>query len=105
MSLYNIDGKNITRACEIPRLSGRLVTLVGWLINSKRTRTVKNEFMKFLMLEDATETFEVTLFPKIYRRFGPLLYDRGPYFVKGRVEREGLCCTVTALWLGRAVRY
>jgi len=105
LSLYNIDGKNITPACEIPRLSGRLVTLVGWLINSKRTRTVKNEFMKFLMLEDATETFEVTLFPKIYRRFGPLLYDRGPYFVKGRVEREGLCCTVTALWLGRAVRY
>ncbi len=104
LSIYNIDGKNVTHASEISRLPGRLVTLVGWLVNSKRTRTVKNEFMKFLMLEDATETFEVTLFPKIYRRFGPLLYDRGPYFVKGRVEQEGQCCTVTALWLGRAIR-
>lgn len=104
LSLYNIEDKNVTHASEISRLPGRLVTLAGWLVNSKRTRTVKNEFMKFLMLEDATETFEVTLFPKIYRRFGPLLYDRGPYFVKGRVEQEGQCCTVTALWLGRAVR-
>ncbi len=104
LSLYDINGNNVTHASEISRLPGRLVTLAGWLVNSKRTRTVKNEFMKFLMLEDATETFEVTLFPKIYRRFGPLLYDRGPYFVKGRVEQEGQCCTVTALWLGRAIR-
>ncbi|MFQ5450295.1 MAG: DNA polymerase III subunit alpha [Nitrospinaceae bacterium] len=103
LALYgagNAGGSPIP-AREIERFDGRVVTLVGWLVNSKRTRTVKNEFMKFLMLEDATETFEVTLFPKVYRRFGPLLYDRGPYIVKGRVERDGGCRTVTALWLGR----
>ena len=99
--LYDMDRKGQISAREISKFAGRIVTLAGWLINSKRTRTVKNEFMKFLMLEDTTETFEVTLFPKIYKRFGPLLYDRGPYLVKGRVEREGRCCTVTALWVGR----
>lgn len=77
---------------------------MGWLVTAKRTRTFKNEVMKFLMLEDTTAAFEVTLFPGIYRRFGNLLYDRGPYIVRGRVEREGRCHTVTALWLGRPHR-
>jgi DNA polymerase III alpha subunit len=83
------------------RFAGRMVTLVGWLVSSKRTRTVKNEFMKFLMLEDRTASFEVTLFPKVYRQFGILLRDRGPYLVRGRVEQDGLCFTITAHWLGR----
>jgi len=101
LSLYDIQQKELVHANTIPRNKGRLITLAGWLVNSKRTRTVKNQFMKFLMLEDSTETFEVTLFPKIYKRFGPLLFDRGPYLIRGRVEQEEQCYTITALWLGR----
>lgn len=101
LSLYDIERKDRIHARAIPGHSGRLITLAGWLVNSKRTRTVNNQFMKFLMLEDATDTFEVTLFPGVYKRFGPLLFDRGPYWVRGRVEQEGQCFTVTALWLGR----
>ena len=101
LSLYDIKQKGLAPANTISKYPGKLITLAGWLVNSKRTRTSGNEFMKFLMLEDATETFEVTLFPKIYKRFGPLLYDRGPFIVKGRVEQEGQCFTITALWLGR----
>ena len=104
LSLYDIRHKGLSSANTIPSRPGKLITLAGWLVNSKRTRTSRNEFMKFLMLEDATETFEVTLFPKVYRRFGQLLYDRGPFVVKGRVEQEGQCYTITALWLGRVCR-
>lgn len=71
------------------------------LDQDRELRTVRHEVMKFMTLEDATGTFEVTLFPRVYRRFGHLLYDRGPYVVRGRVERDGICCTLTALWLGR----
>ncbi len=102
LSLYDVDHAGLTQARDLIRLSGRIVTLAGWLVTAKRTWTVKHQLMKFLMLEDATASFEVTLFPKIYKRFGSLLYDRGPYIVKGRVEAEGKCRTVTALWLGRA---
>ncbi len=101
ISLYDLNRDDLLPARDLDQHAGRVVTLAGWLVHSKRTRTVKNEFMKFLMLEDATAPFEVTLFPKVYRRFGPLLVDRGPYLVKGRVEREGDCITLTALWLGR----
>jgi DNA polymerase III alpha subunit len=98
---YDVECKNRIDAHEMKRFAGRMVTLAGWLVSSKRTRTVKNEFMKFLMLEDRTASFEVTLFPKVYRQFGILLRDRGPYIVRGRVEQDGLCFTVTAHWLGR----
>jgi DNA-directed DNA polymerase III PolC len=87
-------------ARKIHKYAGRLVSMQGWLITAKRTRTSKNELMKFLTLEDATASFEVTLFPGIYRRFGHLLHGRGPYNVKGRVEMDSHCYTLTALWLG-----
>jgi len=91
----------IIAARDLARHAGRLVTLVGWMITAKRTRTGKGELMKFMTLEDPTACFEVTLFPKIYRQFGARVHDRGPYIVRGRVERDGLCCTLTALWLDR----
>ena len=91
----------IIAARDLSQHAGRLVTLVGWMITAKRTRTVKRELMKFMTLEDPTACFEVTLFPKIYRQFGVLIHDRGPYIVRGRVERDGKCCTLTALWISR----
>ncbi|MDH5762270.1 MAG: hypothetical protein OEZ51_04760, partial [Nitrospinota bacterium] len=91
----------IIAARDLSQHAGRLVTLVGWMVTAKRTRTGKRELMKFMTLEDPTACFEVTLFPKIYRQFGALAYDRGPYIVRGRVERDGQSCTLTALWLNR----
>lgn len=85
---------------QLEKFAGGLATLIGWAITFKRTRTVKNEIMKFMTLEDTTATFEVTLFPRVYKQFGHLLYDRGPYIIRGRVEPEDN--TVTALWVGRS---
>ena len=83
------------------RHNGCFVTLAGWLVSTKQTRTVKNGIMKFMTLEDATALFEVVLFPKIYKRFGPLLYDRGPYIVKGRVKKQNRYLILKALWINR----
>ena len=91
----------IIAARDLSRHAGRLVTLVGWMITAKRTRTGKQELMKFMTLEDPTACFEVTLFPKIYRQFGALIHDRGPFIVRGRVEQDGRCCTLTPLWWSR----
>ena len=101
LALYDINGKDVIHARELTRSAGRIVTLAGWLVTAKRARTAKNEPMKFMTLEDTTASFEVTLFPKTYKQFGPLLYDRGPYIVKGRVEKEGRSLSVTALWINR----
>ena len=57
--------------------------------------------MRFVSLEDPTGIFEVTLFPKVYQKFGHVLVDKGPFVVKGRIEEDSGNRTVTALWFGR----
>lgn len=59
--------------------------------------------MKFLTLEDFTDSFEVVLFPRTCRRYGHLLTGRGPFIVTGKVENDsggyggpGAAWTVTA---------
>ncbi len=91
----------ITPGQNISKNSGKLITLMGWLITAKRTWTRKHELMKFMTLEDPTASFEVVLFPKVYKQFGHLLYNRGPYIVRGKVEQNSDCYTLTALWVGR----
>ncbi len=88
-------------AKDLRRFENRVVTLVGWAIHHKQARTAKNETMKFMTLEDPTASFEVTFFPKIYRKYGEILHDRGPYIIKGKVERSGYLYAVTALWVSR----
>ena len=103
--LYGIKYGNRTNgilpAKSLHRHSGKVGTLVGWLVTYKRTRTDKGELMKLITLEDSTGLFEAILFPKVYRRFGHLLQGRGPYIVKGWIKRNGRCHTVTVLWLGK----
>ncbi|GJL78450.1 MAG: DNA-directed DNA polymerase [Nitrospinaceae bacterium] len=100
LRLYDADCRKPIIAKDLRRYSGKFVTLVGWVVAYKRTRTAKNELMKFLTLEDRTATFEVTVFPGVYRRVGHILKNRGPFIVKGFVEQEGRCYSVTAHWLG-----
>jgi len=76
-------------AREMRRYVGRRVTMIGWLIAAKLLRTHKTrEFMKFLSLEDLTDTFEVTLFPRAYSRFAPLTLSPGPFRIRGKIEDE-----------------
>lgn len=72
---------------------GRRVRVVGRWVTSKRTRTRSGQWMRFLTLEDDTDTFEVTLFPRVYRRYGHLLVEEGPWLVTGTVEDD--CGAVT----------
>ncbi len=77
--------------------AGRRVKVAGILITAK-SATVRRtgQAMKFLTLEDETDTCEVTLFPRIYARYGARLLSRGPYLVSGMVEDDHGALTVTA---------
>ncbi len=92
----------VIQAVNLSRNVGKIVKLAGWLVTSKRTRTIHGEFMKFLTMEDETDIFEVTLFPKVYARRGHVLKSRhGPYLVTGKVEDDGGDITVTARGIER----
>ena len=79
----------IVEAADIDNHRGQRVKMLGWAISHKRIKTRKSkELMKFLSLEDLTGTFEVTLFPKTYRKFATQTLTRGPYLVEGKVEDD-----------------
>ncbi len=77
--------------------SGKRVKVAGIIITAK-SATVRSsgQPMKFLTLEDETDICEVTLFPRIYARYGARLLSRGPYLVTGVVEDDHGSLTVTA---------
>ncbi len=90
-----------TQAIKLPHFIGCLVTLTGWLVTTKQTITQNSRPMKFMTLEDSTALFDAILFPMAYKQFGTLLYDRGPYIIKGRVKKEGRLISVIVSWISR----
>ncbi len=75
----------------------RRVTMAGWLIAAKRVRCRKSgNYMKFMSMEDLTGTYEVTLFPRVYSRYGHLTVDRGPYVFEGKVQDDFGACSLIA---------
>jgi len=96
--------KDVVTSGELRRYDGRVATLVGWLIASKRISTKKGRMMKFLSFEDLSGTFEVVLFPDTYQRLGNVIEGRGPYFITGRVNCEYDSPTVTATKIHKVPR-
>ncbi|VAX16172.1 DNA polymerase III alpha subunit [hydrothermal vent metagenome] len=90
------EASGVIPASRLCHMIGKQVRVIGWLVTAKRTRTKHGEYMKFLTLEDESDIFEVTLFPKVYARFGGRLQGRGPYIVLGEVENDGGYVTLAA---------
>jgi len=70
--------------------------MIGILDTTRGTLTKNDELMQFLTLEDETGVFEVTLFPKLYRKVRRRLTDGGPYLVEGKVDEQYDSISVTA---------
>ncbi len=64
------------------------ISLCGWLSASRRTRTSRGEWMRFLTLEDESGIAEVVVFPDVYARDGQLLVDQGPFLISGIAEDQ-----------------
>ena len=95
-------GKNgLVSSMSLPRLIGRHVRLLGLLDTTRGTATKNGDLMQFITMEDETGVFEVTLFPRIYRKFRRILTDHGPYFVEGKVEDHYNSVSVTANRIAR----
>jgi DNA-directed DNA polymerase III PolC len=89
--------QGIITADRMSEHAGREVRMIGWLIAAKRITARKTgQPMKFMSLEDLTGTFEVTLFPDVYRRHAHLTLGHGPYLITGKVEGSFGVCGLTA---------
>lgn len=55
-------------------------------------------------MEDLTGTFEVVLFPRVYRQYAPLTLGHGPYRIEGVVDEDHGAYTVNARRISRLGR-
>lgn len=83
-----VNEKNIVKAADMQKYHNKKIKMIGWYMASKRVMTSKGGIMKFLSLEDKTETFEAVIFPEAYRKYAELTISMGPYLVEGKVDAE-----------------
>ena len=75
-------------AVDIPHYVGRPITLIGHQITRKQVRTKGGDLMSFVSFEDESALYETVLFPHLYQRFYPLLFQRTPLVVEGVVQND-----------------
>ena len=89
---------------ELPRHVGRSVLLAGMLTTSKPVSTVHDEPMEFATFDDGEGLIETVIFPDVYRTRNHVLFDPGPFILRGKVEEEFGAVTVTVTHLDRVDR-
>ncbi len=87
---------DLVHAADLRTYAGKRVQVGGWLVASRRVITKKNDYMRFVTLEDPTGFVEVVLFPETYQAYGHLVRGHGPYIVSGLVDDAYGACTLTA---------
>ncbi|MCF8055979.1 MAG: DNA polymerase III subunit alpha [Desulfocapsa sp.] len=93
--LYGKRLNGRTQACNIRQHRGKRVTFAGWLISGKLVSTKTGEVMEFLTFEDETGLVETVFFPRIYRRYAPVLSSGQTYMLRGKVEEDYGAVTLT----------
>ncbi|MBL7075392.1 DNA polymerase III subunit alpha [candidate division KSB1 bacterium] len=97
MNFVRVKVSMIVSAKDMLKFKHKRVKMSGWLIAAKRITTRNDRTpMKFLSLEDLTGTYEVTIFPRIYQKYGHLTHGRGPYLIEGKVEEDHGACSLVA---------
>ncbi|MBI3666913.1 MAG: DNA polymerase III subunit alpha [Acidobacteria bacterium] len=84
-----VAANGATPAAELERRRHQTVTVVGWMITHRRVGTKNMKNMLFVTLEDRTGVVEVVLFPEVYEKYGPVIYESGLLKATGRVEADG----------------
>ena len=97
MSLFREELRRypVISATELHQHVGRSVLCAGMLTTAKPVSTVKDEPMQFATFDDGSGLIETVLFPDVHRRRGHVLFDPGPFLLRGKVEQEFGAVTLT----------
>ena len=76
-----------TKALELLTKLGKIVTILGYVVTTKNTGTIKGELMHFGTFYDQQgEVFDTVHFPDVAKKFP--FRGRGFYFIKGKVVED-----------------
>ncbi|HWA58104.1 MAG TPA: hypothetical protein VG692_12665, partial [Gemmatimonadales bacterium] len=94
----------VTRSTDLARQVGKTVLCAGMLTTAKPVHTAKDEPMEFATFDDGAGLIEAVLFPDVYRARGHVLFDQGPFLLRGKVEEEFGAVTLTVTGIDRLER-
>ena len=83
---------------------GRTILMAGMLTSAKPVSTAKDEPMEFATFDDGDGLIEAVLFPDVYRARAHVLFDQGPFLLRGKIEEEFGSLTLTVLDVKRVDR-
>ncbi len=89
---------------ELAAHVGKSVLVAGMLTTAKPVHTAAGEPMEFATFDDGHGLVEAVLFPRIYRERGHVLFDQGPFLLRGVVEQEFGVVSFTVTGLDRLER-
>ena len=79
----------ITPGRALPELPhGRQVRVAGIVIARQRPPTRSGQTVVFITLEDESGLIEVTVFPRIYQRFGRVIFSSPALVVEGTLQKQ-----------------
>ena len=84
-----------------PLPDGRWVRVAGIVIARQRPPIKSGQTVVFITLEDETGLIEVTVFERIYKKWGKVIFSNGALVVDGVLQKRGRYGTVV---LGRSFR-
>lgn len=80
----------VTASGDVERLRhGTRVRVAGLIESLQAPPTKSGHRVHFLLVEDESGLLQCTIFESVYRRYGDLLYRRGAFLLRGRVEQDG----------------
>ncbi len=88
----------------LSRHVGEHVLVAGMLTTAKPVHTLKDEPMEFATFDDGAGLIETVLFPQVFHDRGHVLFDQGPFIIRGKVEEEFGVVTLTITHLDRLER-
>jgi DNA-directed DNA polymerase III PolC len=94
----------MAKSTDLSRLVGKTVVCAGMLTTSKPVSTIHDEPMEFATFDDGHGLIETVIFPDVYRTRGHVLFDQGPFLIRGKVEEEFGAVTLTVQQLERVER-
>ena len=67
---------------------GEIVRIGGIISHTKTNATKKGDLMAFVTIEDLLGSFEVTIFPLVYKKIQELLVEDNLIILQGRVQKD-----------------
>jgi error-prone DNA polymerase len=94
----------LVKSTDLKTCVGEHVLCAGMLTTAKPVHTKDDEPMQFATFDDGDGLIEAVIFPEVHRARGHVLFDQGPFLLRGKVEEEFGAVTLTVTHLDRVER-